>query len=121
MSTDVERAIAELEARLAALGAALRSPQADALQDEAADLQRALVAALEPVRHSADTGLLTPPLRQRLVDAAGRMAAQRDALARAGGALDRALNLLLPAAASSVGYSADGLTQRQKRSGWAQA
>ncbi len=121
MSTDAERAIDELEARLGALGAALRSPQADALQAEAAELQRVLAAALEPLRRSADAGLLAPPLRRRLAAAAGRLAAQRDALARAGSALDRGLNLLLPAAAASAGYSPDGLTQRHKRGGWAQA
>lgn len=121
MSTDAERAIDELEARLGALGAALRSPEADTLQAEAAELQRALIAALEPLRRSALAGGLTPPLSRRLADAAGSLAAQRDALARAGGALDRALNLLLPATVAPAGYSPEGLTARHKRSGWAQA
>jgi hypothetical protein len=47
--------------------------------------------------------------------ASGQVAAQRESLARASAALDRALDVLLPGPPAPVAYSADGLSERQPR------
>ena len=121
VSTELESAVARLEERLGAMGTALRVHQAEAVASEAAELQRALAQAMEPLRVSARAGRLPPPLRQRLALASGRVAAQRDALARASAALDRAIDVLLPAAATRGAYSAAGISERQSRTGMLQA
>jgi plasmid stabilization system protein ParE len=116
-----EGAVAEVEKRLLALGEALRVHHAEAVAEEAAELQRALAAAVEQLRRNARDGALTPQLRQRLALAGGRVAAPRDSLARASAALDRAIDVLLPAAAPRGAYSAAGLNERSACSGMLQA
>jgi hypothetical protein len=49
-ASDPARAIEQLEQSLAALGGALRGQRAEAVESEAAALQRALAAALQPLR-----------------------------------------------------------------------
>jgi hypothetical protein len=120
-TTELEASVACVEQRLGALGEALRVHHAEAVETEAAELQRALAAALDQLRRSARAGHLPPPLRQRLALASGRVAAQRESLARASAALDRAIDVLLPAAAPRGGYSASGLAERRAHSGVAQA
>lgn len=93
----LEESVARVESRLLALGEALRVHHAEAVEAEAAELQRALAAALDQLRRSARDGQLPPQLRQRLALASGRVAAQRESLARASAALDRAIDVLLPA------------------------
>jgi hypothetical protein len=117
----LETAVARVEQRLGALAEALRVHQAEAVEAEAAALQRALAAALDTLRHAARAGSLPPPLRQRLALASGRVAAQRESLARASAALDRALDVLLPAASARGAYSAAGTAARRPHSGLAQA
>jgi plasmid stabilization system protein ParE len=117
----LEQAIALVEQHLGALGEAMRVHHAEAVESEAAALQRALAAAVEQLRQSARSGSLPPPLRQRLARAGGHVAAQREALARASASLDRAIEVLLPAAATHVAYSAAGLNERQAYSAVAQA
>jgi chromosome segregation ATPase len=112
---EVEQSIATLESRLQTLGEALRVHRAEAVATEAAELQRALAAAVERLRRSAGDGQLTPQLRQRLASASGQVAAQRESLARASAALDRALDVLLPSPSPQVAYSATGLSERQPR------
>ena len=112
---EVEQTIATLESRLQTLGEALRVHRAEAVATEAAELQRALAAAMERLRRSARDGQLSPQLRQRLASASGQMAAQRESLARASAALDRALDVLLPGTSPQVAYSATGLSERQPR------
>jgi hypothetical protein len=121
LNIELESAVSRLEERLGALGAALRVHQAEAVATEAAALQRALAGAIEQLRRSARNGRLPPPLRERLAVASGQVAAQRDALARASAALDRAVGVLLPATASRGAYSAAGIAERQARSGMLQA
>jgi len=119
--TELEQAVARVELRLGALGEALRVPHADAMASEAAELQRTLAAALEPLRHGARAGRLSPQLHQRLAQAGGQVAAQREALARAGAALGRAIEVLLPSPAPRVAYSAAGLNERPAQRGLMQA
>ena len=64
---------------------------------------------------------LSPQLRQRLALASGQVAAQRESLARASAALDRAIDVLLPSPAPRVAYSAAGLSERQSNSGLVRA
>ena len=119
--TELEQSVARVESRLGALGEALRVHQAEAVASEAGELQRALAAAVEQMRRSARSGPLSRQLRERLALASGRVAAQRESLARASAALDRAIDVLLPSPAPRVGYSAAGLTERQPHSGVMQA
>ena len=91
----LEQSVAQVEGRLLALGEALGEHRAEAVETEAAELQRALATALEQLRRSARDGHLTLPLRQRLALASGRVAAQRESLARASAALDRAIDMHL--------------------------
>lgn len=118
---DLEASVSRVEQRLGALAQALRVHQAEAVETEAAELQRALAAALDALRHAARGGKLPPPLRQRLALASGHVAAQRESLARASAALDRAIDVLLPAAAPRGAYSAAGMAERRAHNGLAQA
>lgn len=117
----LEESVARVESRLFALGEALRVHHAEAVEAEAAELQRALAAALDQLRRSARDGQLPPQLRQRLALASGHVAAQRESLARASAALDRAIDVLLPAPAPRAAYSAAGLSERPPCSGMLQA
>ncbi len=120
-STELEQSVEKVESRLQALGDALRVHLAEAVEAEAAELQRALAAAVDQLRRSARSGQLTPQLRQRLALASGHVAAQRESLARASAALDRAIDVLLPSPAPRVAYSAAGLNERQSNSGLVRA
>ena len=120
-STELEQSVEQVESRLLALGEALRMHHAEAVETEAADLQRALAAAVDQLRCSARAGQVSPQLRQRLARASGHVAAHRESLARASAALDRAIDVLLPSPAPSVAYSASGLNERPSRSGLVRA
>lgn len=108
MTTELERSVDQLALHLSTLGDALRGQRAESIAAEAAQLQRTLNTAVEPLRR----GPLPPHLRQRLTLAAGQVAAQRESLVRASAALGRAIDVLLPAAAPQGAYSAAGLPQR---------
>ena len=73
------------------------------------------------LRHGARTGRLPAPLRQRLALASAQVVTQREALARASAALDRAIEVLLPSATPRGAYSAAGLSERPARAGMLQA
>ncbi len=60
---------------------------------------------------AAKNGPLPPSLRHRLASASGQVAAQRESLARATAALDRAIDVLLPAESLQL-YSALGSAER---------
>lgn len=117
----LEQSVEQVEGRLLALGEALCAHRAEAVEAEAAGLQRALAAAMDQMRRSARDGRLSPQLRQRLALASGRVAAQRESLARASAALDRAIDVLLPTPAPRGAYSAAGLNERPSCSGMVQA
>ena len=120
-STELEQSVEKVESRLLALGDVLRVHHAEAVEAEAAELQRALAAAVDQLRRSARAGQLSPQLRQRLALASGHVAAQRESLARASAALDRAIDLLLPSPSPRVAYSAAGLSERPSHSGLVRA
>ncbi len=117
--TALEPVIAEVEAKLAALAQALLEREHRGVDGAAADLQRALAQALDSFTHAAHRGTVSPALRQRLVRASGQVAAQRDTLARATAALDRAMDILLPREAAV--YNARGAAAHAVHSGLAQA
>lgn len=108
---DLETPLVAVEDRLAALGTALYRNDAAAIELEAAELHRALAAAVSHFSRAAREGGVPPPLRQRLALAGGQVAAQREALARATAALDRAIDVLLPGMGGNV-YAPSGAADR---------
>jgi hypothetical protein len=108
---DLEAPVSAVEQRLAALGIALARNDASAIETEAVQLHRALAAAIDHFGRAARAGGVPPPLRHRLAVVGGQVAAQREALARATAALDRAIDVLLPERAGS-GYAAGGTAGR---------
>ncbi|MBZ8140153.1 hypothetical protein CLD22_09630 [Rubrivivax gelatinosus] len=115
-ATELEAPLDALEQRLGALGAALATSDAVAIEDAASELHRALAAAVEHFGRAARDGGVPMPLRQRLALAGGQVAAQREALARATAALDRAIDVLLPNLGNG-GYGAGGASARNSQSG----
>jgi hypothetical protein len=110
-SPELEARMTAVESRLCALGLALRSRDAAGIDLHATELHRALASAVSHFSDAARDGPLPPALRTRLAQATGQVAAQRESLARATAALDRAIDVLLPRD-SAVLYSAYGSTDR---------
>ena len=92
----LEPSISAVEARLGALAHAMAERDSRGIENAASDLQRALATALDSFGRAARSGGVPPMLRRRLVRASGQVAAQRETLARATAALDRALEGLIP-------------------------
>ncbi len=115
-AAQLETPLAQVEDRLAALGAALHRNDAHAIESEAAELHRALAAAVEHFSRAARDGGVPPMLRQRLALASGQVAAQRESLARATAALDRAIDVLLPNLHGHI-YAPAGTPERNAYSG----
>ena len=95
-SPELEARLDAVETRLTALGNALRARDAAGIDLHAAELHRALASAVSQFSDAAKSGPLPPDLRNRLASASGQVAAQRESLARATAALDRAIDVLLP-------------------------
>jgi hypothetical protein len=95
-SPDLEACLAAVETRLVALGNALRARDPVGIDLHAVELHRALASAVSHFSDAAKSGPLPPALRSRLATASGQVAAQRESLARATAALDRAIDVLLP-------------------------
>jgi hypothetical protein len=74
----------------------LRSRDSQAIEMHAGGLHRALANAVDQFARAAKQGGVPATLRQRLATASGQVAAQRESLARATAALDRAIDELLP-------------------------
>jgi ABC-type transporter Mla subunit MlaD len=105
----LEDAIASIETRLAALGGALRDRNAAAVESHAQELQRALAGAVQRFSQATrQPGGVPPALRQRLAAASGQVAAQRESLARATAALDRAIDVLMPHDPAPPSYGPQG-------------
>jgi len=114
--------ITTIEERLQALGAALRDRDAAAIEREAASLHRALAVAIHRFAQAAQTPAGVPAsLRQRLARAGGLVAAQRESLARATAALDRAIDVLMPGALTAAVYGQAGQPDRAATSAHASA
>jgi hypothetical protein len=116
----LEDTLAAVETRLAALGEALRARDAAAIDSHSTELHRALARAVDHFTHAARSGALPPLLRRRLASASGQVAAQRESLARATAALDRAIEVLMPRDAPAL-YSSLGAADRGLRGGVIQA
>lgn len=116
----LESLLADVELHLAALGEALRSRDSVGIELHATELHRALAKAVDHFSRAARGGSVPPALRHRLASASGQVAAQRETLARATAALDRAIDVLLPRDGASV-YSTLGNPDRNTHSGLLQA
>jgi hypothetical protein len=122
-SIELETALAAVEEQLTALGAALVLRDTGAIDEHASELHRSLAVAVRCFALAARRGGVPPHLRQRLALAGGKVAAQRESLARATAALDRAIDVLMPdAGSSSIGvYAAGGNAERPLSAGALQA
>lgn len=116
----LEPALAAVELRLAALGESLRARDSAGIDLHATELHRALALAVEHFVNAARSGLVPAALRHRLALASGQVAAQRESLARATAALDRAIDVLLPRDNTTL-YSTVGANERALMGGAIQA
>ena len=119
-SPELEDALSAVEHRLAALGEALCERDSPAVDRHATELHQALSRAVDQFSRAAHHGTVPPTLRRRLAAAGGQVAAQREALARATAALDRAIDVLIPRDIPVL-YSSFGSTERASRGGTIQA
>jgi hypothetical protein len=111
-SVDLEQPLQEVESCLNLLGEALHRRDTQAIELHAASLHLSLARAIEQFTVAARSGTVPPGLRTRLVQAGGRVAAQRESLARATAALDRAIDVLMPGEPSGL-YGASGKSERK--------
>ncbi|CAG1012563.1 hypothetical protein BURC_00205 [Burkholderiaceae bacterium] len=116
----LEETLAAVETRLAALGEALLARDPAAIDSHATELHRALARAVDHFTSAARSGTVPPTLRRRLASASGQVAAQRESLARATAALDRAIEVLMPRDVPAL-YSSLGGTDRSVRGGCVEA
>jgi exonuclease VII large subunit len=117
-AAELEPLVAQVELRLGALADAMRERDVHALEQQAQELHRALARAVECFMHAARHGGVPEPMRLRLARASAQLARQREGLARATAALDRAIDVLMPSAAP-VGkvYTAKGLSEPLRHGG----
>jgi ABC-type transporter Mla subunit MlaD len=116
---ELDAVVGDVERRLAGLAEALHERDSTAIEGSAADLHRSLANAVQCFMHAVEQGAGVPePLRRRLARASAAVASQRESLARATAALDRAIDVLMPVprAASSF-YAANGLHDNPGRRG----
>jgi hypothetical protein len=119
-SPELEEKLAAVESQLAALGESLRQRDSAGIDVHATELHRALAQAVDHFSRAARSGAVPPALRMRLASASGQVAAQRESLARATAALDRAIDVLLPRESAGL-YSTLGGADRSARGGGVQA
>ena len=119
-STELEQPLQDVEACLNALGEALLRRDSPAIEMEASRLQLVLQQAIASFSEAARAGSVPPALRHRLVAAGGRVAAQRESLARATAALDRAMDVLMPVEPAGL-YGSTGKAERKAYGGTFQA
>lgn len=105
---ELETTLAAVETHLAALGESLRANDSVAIDHHATELHRALARAVDHFARATRSGPVPSPLRERLKLASGLVASQRESLARATAALDRAMDVLMPRDRSAGVYSASG-------------
>lgn len=123
-TSHLEASLGQVETELGALGEALRLQDAEATESAATNLHRALALAMDCFGRAARQGALPPHLRRRLALTGGQVAAQREAVARASSALDRAIDILIPdvnPGRPPALYGAMGQTLRSHSAGLAQA
>ena len=120
LSQQLEQPLLAVESCLNQLGEALLRRDTQAIEQYAGKLHQALAQAITSFGEAARNGSVPPHLRHRLVQAGGRVAAQRESLARATAALDRAIDVLMPSEPSGL-YSSMGKAERKTRGGSIQA
>jgi hypothetical protein len=108
---ELEAALAAVELRLSALGEALCVRDSAGIDVHATELHRALATAVDRFAFAAKRGSVPAALRHRLANTSGQVAAQRESLARATAALDRAIDVLMPRDTTAL-YSTFGGTDR---------
>lgn len=113
---DLEIALSAVETRLAALGNALCVRDSASIDLHATELHRALATAIDRFALAARRGSVPAALRNRLASTSGQVAAQRESLARATAALDRAIDVLMPRENAAL-YSTFGGAERTQRGG----
>lgn len=119
---DLEPLLANVEQRLGDLQSALSAHDMPCIELHACELQRCLAQAVERFMQAARQGGVPLELRRRLALAGAQVASQRDALARATAALDRAIDVLMPGfGGASTLYSASGAPAHPTSSGCMQA
>ncbi len=116
----LEDQLVAVEAHLAKLGDALIARDAQGIAVHSTELHRSLERAVDDFTLAAKSGTVPLALRRRLAAAAGQVAAQREALARATAALDRAIEVLMPRETPAL-YSACGAPTRSFRGSSVQA
>ncbi|MDT7836198.1 hypothetical protein [Aquabacterium sp. OR-4] len=115
---DLDLLVTAVEQRLGALTDALRDRNAPSIELHATELHRDLARAVEAFMHAARHGGVPDPMRLRLATAGAQVARQREALARATAALDRAIDVLMPAPAGQASvYGASGRAESLLRGG----
>jgi hypothetical protein len=116
LTQQLEEPLLEVESCLNLLGEALLRRDTAAIEQHAARLHQALAQAISSFGEAARSGTIPPSLRNRLVQAGGRVAAQRESLARATAALDRAIDVLMPSENTGL-YSSLGKNERKSALG----
>jgi hypothetical protein len=118
LTQELELPLQEVESCLNLLGEALHRRDSQAIELHAATLHLALARAIERFSAAARAGAVPAGLRDRLAQAGGRVAAQRESLARATAALDRAIDVLMPGEPSGL-YGSSGKNERKSALGGA--
>jgi hypothetical protein len=116
----LEDRLLAVEEQLANLGDALIARDTRGIDVHSTELHRSLARAVDHFTLAAKSGIVPMALRRRLAAASGQVAAQREALARATAALDRAIEVLMPRETPAL-YSAYGAPTRSFRGGSVQA
>jgi hypothetical protein len=104
---DIVDAIAAIEVRLAAMQRAMLAGDPTAIETEATGLQRALSACAPLLADPRNAQRVPPSTRTMIANVRARTSAQREALARAGAAADRALAVVIGQSQRAL-YGADG-------------
>ncbi|MEO8278724.1 MAG: hypothetical protein ABI564_03460 [Ideonella sp.] len=117
---ELERSLAEVEARLDKLAEALLERDLSAIELESSRLHQSLAQAVDRFTRQARRGPIPQALRRRLAHTSGHVAAQRESFARATAALDRAIDVLLPRDTPSV-YGSQGVRSRSSLGGMIEA
>jgi hypothetical protein len=112
----LEDTLSGVERHLAALSEALCARDLTAIGTHAQGLQTTLARAVEQFSSAAQRGPVPEALRRRLASASGQVAAQRESLARATSALDRAIEVLMPRDGPAC-YSRAGANERPNLGG----
>jgi hypothetical protein len=120
VGADLDESLQRLEQHLDDLQAGLGARDLPAIELHAGALHSTLSQVAVRLAHAARGGQASHSLQGRLGVASVRVAAQRDALARATAVLERAMHLLMPIADPAL-YSASGTAQHLRNAAALQA